>query len=166
MIVRSPTPEALRDTASPVSRRALLRAGFVCVAGGLLPACSEVAPAPRAIKWGRDLCEFCHMVFGDKRYVAQIWNREMGRAQIYDDFGCAVQAAVERDVLNATEVSFWVNDETKPDVFLDAREAMYRAGARTPMGHGYAPGATPAYTLDFAVATQAIRDKTACEHKG
>lgn len=145
----------------PISRRALLAAGVA----PLLPACSEVEARPRPIKWGRDVCEFCHMTFGDRRYAAEIWDGDANRARLYDDFGCAVLAAAERGVLDKNDVRFWVTDETKPEIWLDARAARFRDGAATPMGHGHAAGPGAAYALDFAAAAKAIRDKADCEHK-
>jgi hypothetical protein len=44
------------------TRRGILGAGLTVAAVSLLPACSEVKAEPRKIKWGRDLCEHCHMV--------------------------------------------------------------------------------------------------------
>ena len=147
------------------SRRRLLQAGALGTLAPLLPSCTEVEAKPRAIKWGRDLCEFCHMVFADRRYVAEIWDRDYNRARIYDDFGCAVLAAAEKDVLDAQDVKFWVSDERKPETWLDARAARYRDGMVSPMGYGHAAGTGPDYTLDFASAAKAIRIKADCEHK-
>lgn len=147
------------------SRRVLLRAGALAALAPLLPACSEVEAHPRAIKWGRDTCEFCHMVFADRRYVAEVWDAELHRARLYDDFGCAVLGAAEMGVIDKPEVRFWVSDEMKPDVWLDARAASFRANVVTPMGYGHAAGVGAQYPLGFAAAAQAIRDKAACEHK-
>ena len=154
-----------RDAGLCVSRRALLRAGAAAGLAPLLPACSEVEARPRAIKWGRDTCEFCHMVLADRRYAAEFWDTEFNRARIYDDFGCAVLAAAEKGVLDRAEVRFWVSDETRPDAWLDARAARFRDGVATPMGYGHAAGAGAGYALDFAAAAKAIRDKAECEHK-
>ena len=147
-----------------VDRRHLLRAGLVLAVSGGLPACSEVQAAPRPIKWGRDVCEFCHMTFGDRRFSAEWWDRANNRARIYDDFGCAVLAADEAGVLNDPGVAFWVSDDGDPAKWLDARVAAYRNGVSTPMGYGHSAGKGQAYPLDFAAAATAIRDKAACEH--
>ncbi|MDK9695304.1 MAG: hypothetical protein OEL76_02830 [Siculibacillus sp.] len=132
----------------------------------LLPACSEVTPEPRKIKWGRDVCEHCHMVFADRRFAAQIWDAALPRARIYDDFGCAVLAADEMGVLNREDVRFWVTDDADPARWIDARTAHYRDEVVTPMGYGHsAASTTAAHPLSFAEAATAIRDKAACEHK-
>lgn len=153
------------DLKAAPSRRILMRAAAVCTLAPLLPACSEVKATPRTIKWGRDTCEYCHMVFGDRRYVAEIWDSEFNRARIYDDFGCAVLAAAEKGVLDKADVAFWANDETRPEVWLDARAAKFRDKVVTPMGYGYASGTGSAHTIDFAAAAAAIREKAECEHK-
>ncbi len=148
------------------SRRGFLGAGVTVAVASLLPACSEVTPEPRKIKWGRDVCEHCHMVFGDKRFAAQIWDVSLPRARIYDDFGCAVLAAAEMEVLERAEVRFWVSDDLDPARWIDARTAHYRDGVVTPMGYGHSAASTAAdHPLSFAAAATAIRDKAACEHK-
>jgi len=148
------------------SRRAVLGAGLSLAAVSVLPACSEVTPEPKKIKWGRDTCEFCHMVFADRRFAAEIWDASLTRARIYDDFGCAVLAADEMAVLGRAEVRFWVLDDRDPERWLDARNAHFRGDATTPMGYGHSAGANTAdHPLDFTAAATAIRDKAACEHK-
>lgn len=155
-----------RPPEGQISRRALLRAGAASLCAGTLAACSEVEARPRSIKWGRDLCEHCHMTFGDRRYVAQVWDRALNRPRIYDDVGCAVLATAERGLIEADDVIFWVSDETAPDSWLNARTARYRKDVATPMGYGYAAGSTPGYSIDFRQTAAAIIEKAACEHRG
>lgn len=149
-----------------VSRRALLRASWIVAAAAGLPACSQAPAEPRKIRWGRDVCEFCHMTFGDRRYGAQIWDAAQNRARIYDDFGCAVVAAFDAGTLDRAEVKFWTIDETRPEIWLDARAALYRDRVPTPMGYDHASGTGRAYALDFAAATKAIKIRAGCEHPG
>lgn len=148
-----------------VTRRAIVGAGLGFGVAVMLPACSEVTPEPRKIKWGRDVCEHCHMVFADKRFAAQIWDAALSRPHIYDDFGCAVLAAAEMEVLDRAEVRFWVTDDADPNRWIDARTAHYRDGVVTPMGYGHSAGPAADHPLSFAAAATAIRDKAACEHK-
>ena len=155
----------LDDLFARPSRRGVIAASLGLAATALLPACSEVPPEPRRIKWGRDVCEFCHMVFGDRRYAAEIWDADLARARIYDDFGCAVLAAAELGLLERADVPFWVTDDAAPDQWLDARKANYRDGVVTPMGYGHSAGPAPTHPLGFLAAATAIRDKAACEHK-
>lgn len=156
---------ALAELFRAPSRRTVMQVGMLAGLGPLLPACSEVEAKPRVIKWGRDTCEFCHMVFADRRFAAEVWDGDTNRARLYDDFGCAVLAAAEMEVLEREAVRFWVSDETQPDTWLDARRARFRDNVVTPMGYGHSAGSGSGYRLDFAAASQAIRDKAACEHK-
>ena len=156
----------LAELFAGTSRRAVLGGGLASAVVALLPACSEVTPEPRKIKWGRDVCEHCHMVFGDRRYAAQIWDASLPRARIYDDFGCAVLAAEEMGLLGRDEVRFWVTDDLDPNRWIDARTAHYRDEVVTPMGYGHSAASTAAgHPLSFSAAATAIRDKAACEHK-
>ena len=147
------------------TRRGLLTVGAAVAMAALVPACSEVTAEPRKIKWGRDVCEHCHMVFADRRFAAQIWDAALSRPHIYDDFGCAVLAADEAGVLDRAEVRFWVSDDADPSRWLDARTAHFRDGVVTPMGYGHSAGPAGDHPLSFAAAATAIRDKAACEHK-
>lgn len=146
------------------TRRAVLRLAGLAAIGVALPACSEVKAAPRAIKWGRDTCEFCHMVFADRRFAAEVWEPANNRARIYDDFGCAVLAASENGLADRDDVPFWVVDDGDPNRWLDARSTRYRNDATTPMGYAHSAGSSPAHRLDFRAAVTAIRDKATCEH--
>lgn len=145
------------------------RRRFVCMGLGILVAgglagCSEAKPAPRTVRLKRENCEYCGMPVHDSRYVAEIWNDEIGRVRVYDDFGCAVIAASARNELARTDVAFWVADESDPDHWLDARSARYRADVATPMGHGYAAGPENGHPVDFAAASAAICAKALCDH--
>ncbi len=155
----------MADPGFGFTRRAALRSGLGLGVFACLPACSEVQAAPRPIKWGREACEFCHMVFGDRRFAAQVWDPDLHRAHVYDDFGCAVLAADENGVIDRPDVAFWVTDDGEPGRWIDARTARFRDGVITPMGYGHSAGSGPAYRLDFTAASTAIREKAACEHK-
>lgn len=147
----------------PSRREAVLGLALVGVGAGLA-ACAPATPAPRKIKWGRDTCEFCHMTFADRRFAAEVWDADLGRARIYDDFGCAVLASSESGLVDRADVPFWVSDDDAPEVWIDARTAHYRDDAVTPMGYSHSAGRSPAHRLDFAAATKAILEKAACEH--
>ncbi|NVO16400.1 MAG: hypothetical protein HXX10_20425 [Rhodoplanes sp.] len=122
-------------------------------------------PTPRTIKWNRDTCDHCHMVFADRRFAAQVWDPEMRRTRLYDDFGCAVLSAGELGLIDRDDVPFWVTDDAAPDHWLDARTARYRDGVVTPMGYGYSAGPAATHPVDFRTAAAAIREKADCAHK-
>lgn len=147
------------------TRRGLIAGAVAGLVPAALPACSEVPPTPRAVKWGRDTCEFCHMVFADRRFAAEVWDRDTNRARIYDDFGCAVLASAENGRLDDATVPFWVTDDADPARWLDARTARYRNDVVTPMGYGHSAGPAADHPLAFAAAAEAIRTKAACEHQ-
>lgn len=155
---RSPVDRLFRGA----RRRDVL--GFAVTA--VLAGCSEAVPAPRAIRWGRDVCEFCHMTFADRRFAAEVWDPAIGRPHVYDDFGCAVLAVYEAGLIERTDIPFWVSNDAAPDTWLDARAALYRGDAVTPMGYGHSAGHSAAHTLDFTSAAAAIRKKALCEHAG
>lgn len=143
------------------------RRRFVCMAlsfaaAGALAGCSEAQPAPRAIRLKRETCDHCGMPVYDARYAAEIWNADIARVRVYDDFGCAVIAASQRKELERADIGFWVADESDPARWLDARSARYRDGVTTPMGYGYAAGPEAGHPVDFAAASAAIREKALC----
>jgi hypothetical protein len=145
------------------------RRRFVCMAlslaaAGALAGCAEAQPAPRAVKLKRENCDYCGMPISDARYAAEIWNADVSRVRVYDDFGCAVIAASQRKELERRDIAFWVADETDPTRWLDARSARYRDGVATPMGHGYAAGPEAGHPLGFAAASAAICEKALCAH--
>lgn len=147
---------------SAAARRRFICMGLGLVVGSVLAGCADAKPAPRAVRLKRENCDHCGMPIGDARYAAEIWNGDSGRVRVYDDFGCAVLAAVARNELERTEVAFWVADENDPDRWLDARSARYRSGAATPMGHGYAAGPASGHPLDFTAASAAVCEKALC----
>ena len=163
----SPIADLFRaaPSAARPSRRTVVGTGLALGLAALLPACSEAPAEPRKIRWGRDTCDFCHMVFADRSLSAEIWDEATHRARLFDDFGCAVLAAAETGVLDRADVPFWVSDDADPSRWLDARSARYRDGVVTPMGYGHSAGLGPDHPLTFAAASAAIRDKAACEHK-
>ena len=153
----------------PEARTVATRRRFVCMAlgfaaAGALAGCSEAQPAPRVVKLKRENCDYCGMPISDARYAAEIWNADISRVRVYDDFGCAVIAASQRKELERTEILFWVADETDPTRWLDARSARYRDGVATPMGHGYAAGPEAGHSTSFAAASAAICEKALCAH--
>ena len=146
------------------TRRGLVAGSTLALVGVALAGCGAATPEPRRIKWGRDVCEFCHMTFADRRFAAEVWDFDTNRAHIYDDFGCAVLASAETGLVDRPEVPFWVTDDADPAVWLDARTARYRDDSVTPMGYSHSAGLSPDHRLSFAEATRAIREKAACEH--
>ena len=153
------------DRPSGPTRRALLRIGFGAAGAAVLPSCTEAVPEPRPVKWQRESCEHCRMPMNDRRFAAEVWDGERRRARVFDDFGCAVLAALEDGSLDRAGTPIWVVDAEEPSRWLEARAASYRDGADTPMGYGFLAGRPGRHPLDFAAAVAGVREKAICEHK-
>ncbi|MBI2308153.1 MAG: protein NosL [Rhodocyclales bacterium] len=108
--------------------------------GVVLTGCSsEPLAGPAEVKWDRDVCTRCSMVISERAYAAQIRD-PMKKVHKFDDFGCAV-IWKEHQAFGDAESEFWVADsraEPAGAKWLDARQAAYAGGKRTPMGYGYA----------------------------
>lgn len=132
-----------------IRRRDLLKAGVAWPLAGAalvgLPACEKVtADTPRAIKYGRDVCDQCAMLVSEPRYAAQLWNPAKKRFHVFDDIGCALVHGAETGLAKDAAARLWVADYEAPDTWLDAGTAHYRTGMISPMGYGFAALRTPA----------------------
>lgn len=130
--------------------------------GAVLAGCSsEPLTGPAEIKWDRDVCVRCSMVISERAYAAQIRD-PMKKVHKFDDFGCAIFWK-EHQTFSDAEIEFWVPDARAEPVggtWLDARQATYLAGRRSPMGYGFAavaPG-TPE-TVGYDAARKAVLAK-------
>jgi len=112
----------------------LRRTRWLALAATGLAACA--APHPRAIAWGHEACEHCHMTLEDHRFAAEFVSTT-GKAYIFDDVGCLATWIGER---HARPAGIWVASFTTPDTWLAADSAVYlkTAALSTPMGSGLA----------------------------
>lgn len=130
--------------------------------GAVLTGCSsEPLTGPAEIKWDRDVCVRCSMVISERSYAAQIRD-PMKKVHKFDDFGCAIFWK-EHQTFSDAEIEFWAVDaraEPAGGKWLDARQAAYLAGRRTPMGYGFAAvtAGTPE-TVGYAEARKAVLAK-------
>lgn len=125
--------------------------------GWLLSACSgEPAHGPVAIKWDRDVDARCGMVISDRRFAAQIRDPE-GKVWKFDDIGCAVFWLAQRSFDEQTPGSeYWVADHQSGG-WLDARQAHYLLGKKSPMGyHLAAVGKPTPDSLPYAEMKQRV----------
>lgn len=130
--------------------------------GAVLTGCSsEPLTGPGKINWDRDVCERCAMVISERAYAAQIRD-PMKKVHKFDDFGCAV-IWKEHQTFGDAESEFWAADsraEPAGSQWLDARQAAYAGGKRTPMGYGFAAvAAGTAAAVPFAEARKAVLAK-------
>lgn len=117
--------------------------------GVLALACGRQSRSgPVDIDWGHDTDTRCHMVISDRLFAAQI--RETGGAvRKFDDIGCAVFWLARQAFDEQTPgLEFWVADH-RTGKWLDARQAVYLEGPKSPMRYrfgavaGMEPGAVP-----------------------
>ena len=132
----------------------------------LASACSEPDRGPVRIVWGRHACDHCGMAINEAPFAAEV---RVGPRDVmrFDDFGCAVAWLESKGGPDAA-TEFWVMDAGRGE-WIDARQAFYRAGQRTPMGYGFAAASSRTPDgIDFETARRAVlertRDRSAHEH--
>jgi copper chaperone NosL len=142
-------PERTRAQGRPVRRRAVLACSALLtpVAGVLLVACADDAgnwpDGMLPIKWDRDTCTRCAMVISDRRFAAEVRGGPQRSAFKFDDIGCAVTWCAEKikqhPWLAEPATRLWVADfAAKGERWLDATQAHYAPGPRSPMGYDLA----------------------------
>lgn len=138
-------------------RRALLVLGAAAAAlacGGT----AASAPAPAAIAYGRDECDYCRMTIDDPALAAQHVGAD-GRAHRFGEVGCLLAWLAERGADGAAAggtafVAVPATAASSDPSWLAASSARYARGiVRTPMRFdltAHAPGGAAAATLDWA----------------
>jgi nitrous oxide reductase accessory protein NosL len=112
----------------------------------------EPESGPGPVAWDRDECEHCRMLLSDRSFATQLRTRD-GRLHRFDDVGCALLWAHEHASEEPSEI--WVRDMDASG-WLDAREARFVEGQRSPMGYGY--GARPG-AANEGVGLEAARQR-------
>ena len=104
-------------------------------AGWSLAACSgEPSSGPTQVHWDRDADPRCGMIISDKRFAAQIRDPQ-GKAWKFDDIGCALFWLAQRPFNEDTpNTEYWVADY-RMGGWIDARQAHYLPGKKSPMGY-------------------------------
>ncbi|MQM30449.1 MAG: protein NosL [Candidatus Accumulibacter phosphatis] len=108
-----------------------------------LAACSgEPSSGPIQIHWDRDADPRCGMIISDKRFAAQIRDPQ-GKVWKFDDIGCAMFWLSQRPFNEETpNTEIWVADY-RMGGWIDARQAHYLPGKKSPMGYQFAAVARP-----------------------
>jgi len=130
---------------------------------GLLSGCEKKpVGAVHEMHWDRDMCERCNMAVSERKFAVQIIDPTTGKANKFDEIGCAVLWMDEEKIPWKDKAIIWVTD-AKTGKWIDAKKARYTDGAITPMAFGFA-----AYTqetlpkqkrvYDFATISQKIRE--------
>ena len=96
------------------------------------------------------------MIISDKRFAAQIRDPQ-GKAWKFDDIGCAVFWLAQQAFNEETpQTEYWVADH-RTGAWLDARQAHYLPGRKSPMGYHFAAVAAPeAGTLSYTEMKQRL----------
>ena len=97
--------------------------------------------------WGKQACDSCKMIIGDRRYAAELL-LEDGERRFFDDVGCLAEYLRA----HGSAGSAWVRDEH--GTYIDARRARYVTGVHTPMDYGFVAAAGG--TVDFAAVMASV----------
>jgi copper chaperone NosL len=131
-----------------VTRRALLVSAALLALSG---AGCQKQNAPEDAVWGKQPCDHCKMVLSEPRHAAQVVT-DRGERLFFDDLGCMLEH--ERAQGRAPAYA-WVRSEQ--GAWIDARQARYGTGARTPMDYGYASSSVG--TLSLADVKRQIAER-------
>lgn len=112
------------------------RAAVATLALGVTAAC---APSPRAIRFGEDACDHCHMLITDPRFAGQLVTRT-GKVYTFDDVGCLAAFVASGAVPAADVKAVLVHSYVMSDSVMDATGALYLQSDQlhTPMASGLA----------------------------
>ncbi len=95
------------------------------------------APEPRAIHYGQDLCDGCHMTITDPAFAGQLVT-VTGKVFVFDDIGELAEFAAETP---QTQIhGLWVHRFLEPEERLQVHDAVFLRSdrLRTPMASGLA----------------------------
>lgn len=118
------------------------------LAGSGLGCSSEPDSGPPKISYGRDTCDFCHMIISEARYAAA-YRDGKGNPYIFDDIEDLVLHAEQEG--HSQEMVAWVHDyNTEEWVEVDDAWFVYSPEIPTPMAGGMIAFKTEADARDFA----------------
>lgn len=118
-----------------LTRRSLLMASAALL---LIPAGCSPTSGPEPIAWGRDACEHCRMIISEARFAAEARGGSGNRLYKFDDIGCAAHWLKQAGWREEDLAEFWVMNHEDGQSWLDARQAAYLVGVRSPMGYDFA----------------------------
>ncbi len=114
--------------------------------------------SPREINWDRDICINCLMGLADQKYSVQAINSDE-KVLWFDDLGCLIEYMRSEDWprwKGEGDVKVWIGD-CETGEWIDAFEAYYRFGDKTPMGYGYGALKEPGdSTYDYKTTVERI----------
>ncbi len=108
----------------------------------------QAGDGPARVAWDRDTCRQCGMALSDRHAAAQVKGGPKGQVEKFDDLGCALTWLQKQPWADEAGTRVWVARSTD-GTWLDAREAHFVDGLKTPMGYGWGAvdGAQPGLDL-------------------
>ncbi|HEY6556875.1 MAG TPA: hypothetical protein VI072_06365 [Polyangiaceae bacterium] len=131
-----------------MTRRGLLACAALLALSG---AGCQKQKTPEDAVWGKQPCDHCKMVLSEPRHAAQVIT-DRGERLFFDDLGCMLE---HERAQGGKPAHAWVRSEQGS--WIDARQARYAAGARTPMDYGYA--SSPVGTLSLEDVKRRIAER-------
>ena len=97
----------------------------------------ENATGPVAIKYDREICQYCKMIISDPRFAAEIRLAKGDEVFKFDDMGGAVLWLETRKTSETPQTEIWVRDMKTGTKWLDAKKVYYIGKQHSPMDYGF-----------------------------
>ena len=113
-----------------------MRTLFVILIALLLAACESKPRGPVALE-RNDACASCRMVISERRYAAELSDRD-GEVFKFDDVACMLRFAHSRGIQQAT-AKFYVTDFAHGSDWIDATQSYFvkmKSSVSSPMASG------------------------------
>lgn len=126
---------ALGIAALVVARRSRMAARHASIALAVA-ASACAAPGPRTIAYGRDTCDYCHMLITDRRFGGQLVTSK-GKVHAFDSVECLAAYYLANDAA-ADGSHLWVADFGEPEHWVAEDQAVFARSTvlQSPMGLG------------------------------
>jgi hypothetical protein len=115
------------------------------------------APAdkPARVAWNRDTCRGCGMALSERHFAVQVRGGPKSAVEKFDDLGCAVKWLAKQPWAGDPATKVWVAS-SRDGAWLDAKQARYVDGQKTPMGSGWGAVDGAGEGLDFTAVQARI----------
>ena len=104
----------------------------------VLAGCNDVADTgPVAIKYDREICQYCKMIISDPHFAAEVRLRKGDKVYKFDDIGGAILWLEHKKPGETPETEIWVRDMKTGSKWLDARKVQFLGEQHSPMEYGF-----------------------------
>lgn len=115
----------------------LFALGLTLACGAVGTACTQQASdGPDPIVWDREQCRGCGMAISEKQFAVEVRGGPKNAVEKFDDVGCALKWLDKQPWGKDPAVRIWVA-KAEDGQWLDARKAVFTAGATSPMGFNF-----------------------------